>query len=224
MWGVYAATYSTANCLKTLAEHKEHSKTRHNAGINGAGVGRMEIFLGTTFVNTSASLLKDRAYARMFGTSSVSTVVPRMSYALWIARDFSVIGSSFILPDLVSGHLVEKYEIDPKVAQSCSQLTLPVVTQFIAGPLHFLGLDLYNRNLSAKAWSEAVVDRSKSLCRGFFPVVVARIARIAPGYSVGGVLNTRFRSAYRDHLINRKVKTMMIDSDTLGASRIAKLI
>jgi hypothetical protein len=224
MWGVYAATYSTANCLKTLAEHQEYSQARRSSASNLDG-GKMGIFLGTTAVNTSASLMKDRAYAQMFGSSAVtSSAIPRMSYAFWMARDFSVIGSSFILPDLVSGRLVEEYGMDPKTAQSFSQLACPVAAQFIAGPLHYMGLDLYNRNLGTKSWSEAMIDRSRSLFRGFVPVVAARIARIAPGYGVGGVFNTRLRGAWRDQLINREIKSMMKNPKTPDASRLVELI
>jgi len=208
MWGVYAATYSTANTLKTISEHQEykHSRRESDSLSNSRDIGKMGVFLGTTFVNSSAALLKDQAYAKMFGTNSTSAIVPKMTYACWIARDFSVIGSSFILPDLVSGYVANHLDIDEKSAKSISQLALPVLTQFVAGPLHYIGLDLYNRDLSTKAWSEAVIDRSKSLYRGILPVIAARIARIAPGYGIGGVLNTNLRDGWREYLVEKEQK------------------
>ena len=198
MWGVYAATYSTANCLKTLSEHTRSSQETPKVHATPAS-WKLGIFGATTLVNSSASLLKDKAYAQMFG--SVSAAVPRMSYGVWIARDFSVIGSSFVAPEIVTKYLVEKYEVDYTTALSCSEFTLPVLAQLIAGPLHFLGLDFANRNLSSKGWSEAIVDRSRALYRGFVSVVSARIARIAPGYGIGGVFNTRLRATWNDYII-----------------------
>ena len=163
MWGVYAATYSTANSLKTYSEHQEYSEARRRTPDQLGRVsntGKLGVFLGTTMVNSGCSLLKDQAYARMFGTNSVTTVMPRMTYALWMTRDLSVVGSSFILPDLVSSKLVDDYDMDRRTALSLSQLGLPIATQFIAGPLHFMGLDLYNRNLGDRRWGEAIIDRS----------------------------------------------------------------
>ena len=236
MWAVYAATYSTANSLKTIVEHKEYASAmrkeegdRRSKGAssnNNMALGKVGIFLGTTFVNSSASLIKDRAYARMFGNAAVSTSIPRMTYALWITRDLLVVGSSFILPDLVSGRIAEQYNMDEKDAHRIAQFSLPVATQFIAGPLHYMGLDLYNRRLAdTSSWREVIVDRSKSLYRGFVPVVSARIARIAPGYGIGGVMNTQLRDSYRDHLIQREVKSMM-NQDMVrdSASRLVSLL
>jgi hypothetical protein len=234
MWAAYAATYSTANSLKTIVEHKEYASAmrkeegdRINKGpsSNSMALGKVGIFLGTTFVNSSASIVKDRAYARMFG-SAVPTNIPRMTYALWMTRDLTVVGSSFILPDLFSGRIAEQYDMDPKYAHSIAQFAMPVAMQLIAGPLHYMGLDLYNRRLpDTMSWREAIVDRSKSLCRGFVPVVLARIARIAPGYGIGGVMNTHYRDSYRDHLIQREVKSMMKqDMGRDSASRLVALL
>lgn len=206
MWGVYAATYSTANSLKTISEHQEYKNSRRDHKMSNASpeIGKMGVFLGTTFVNSSAALLKDQAYARMFGTNATNTVIPKLTYACWIMRDFSVIGSSFILPDLVSGYVANHFNIDEKSARSMSQLALPVATQFVAGPLHYMGLDLYNRDLSTKSWTEAAVDRSLSMSRGILPVIAARIARIAPGYGIGGVLNTNLRDGWREYLVEEE--------------------
>jgi hypothetical protein len=219
MWAVYAATYSTANSLKTIAEHRTYAfdrdkeqqrRTSKVCDVRDPGtMGKAVIFLGTSFVNSGTALMKDRAYAKMFGSATPATTIPRMSYALWLTRDFMVIGSSFILPDLVSAHLEADRGMERKDAQRLAQIGLPVATQFIAGPLHYLGLDLYNRNLSHKSWRYAMFDRGCSLAKAFGSIVTARIARIVPGYSIGGVLNTQSRDSWRDMLIQREVATMM---------------
>ena len=229
MWGVYAATYSSANSLKTLVEHQQYANASKQSSSakatkrDSADIGKVGIFLGTTIVNSGASLLKDRSYARMFGTSTVQNSIPRLSYGLWIARDLSVVGSSFMLPDLVYPYLVNTYGMETSSAKNFCQLSLPMAAQFVAGPLHFLGLDLYNRNLDAKTFFEAVVDRSKSLYRGVFPVIGARIARIFPGYGFGGCLNTKFRDNWRDYLVEREVKEMM-ENPMKDASRLVALV
>lgn len=230
MWGVYASTYSTANSLKTLVEHQEYANTSKQKSASKSSTrtssdfGKVGIFLGTTVVNSGASLLKDRSYAKMFGTKTVQSSIPRMSYALWMARDLSVVGSSFILPDLLYPHLVDTYGFNESSAKNISQLSLPIAAQFVAGPLHFMGLDLYNRNLDAKLWPEAIADRGKALYRGAVPVIVARIARIFPGYGFGGVLNTKCRDRWRDYLVQREVKKMMENPQKENASKLVALV
>lgn len=219
---VYGCTYATANSFKTLEEHSSYERERaaqRGAQPSSMQVGKVSVFLGTTFVNSGASVIKDRAYARMFSsTASQNTSFPRATYAMWMMRDLSVIGSSFILPDIVSHQLVEKYDMDRSRAHYMCQLGLPVAAQLVAGPFHFLGLDLFNRNLNHKTLSQAVADRSQKLYQGIGPVVVARMARIAPGYGIGGVLNTKWRTAWREHLIQREVKAMMNHKTYHGAT------
>jgi len=240
MWSVYAATYATANSFKTLEEHAKYNHERRHrhqqqqeqrknttasSSSSSFGIGPMGqigIFLGTTIVNSGASMMKDRAYAQMFGSggggggsssSGGRVSFPKSSYAFWAIRDLSVIGSSFILPDLVATKLSTDYGMDKSSTLSYCQLTLPVMTQVVAGPFHFLGLDVYNRNLSHLPNRTMVVkDRLVKLSQSFGPVVFARMARIAPGYGIGGVYNTKFRTAWRDFVVERHVKSMMADN------------
>ena len=90
--------------------------------------------------------------------------------------------------------------MDKDSAQSFCQLTLPVAAQFVAGPFHFLGLDFFNK----QQHSVALADRARSLYHGIGPVVAARIARIAPGYGMGGVWNTKLRTAWREALVEQQ--------------------
>mmetsp|Transcript_4033 Transcript_4033/g.6342 ORF Transcript_4033/g.6342 Transcript_4033/m.6342 type:complete len:443 (+) Transcript_4033:219-1547(+) len=235
MWAVYSATYTTANSFKTLEEHRPAS-SMENGNRSGQShkhatlqLGKVGTFVGTTFVNSGASILKDRAYARMFNnikSSSPSTSFPRSTYAMWMMRDFSVIGSSFILPDIVSQRLVDSYGMDKAKAQSMSQLFLPVAAQFVAGPFHFLGLDFYNRQFpdSSMTRTQAFWDRSRQLYHGIGPVIMARIARIAPGYGIGGVWNTKLRTAWREHLLEQQSSPSTQRSDRMFQQYIAKLM
>jgi hypothetical protein len=218
MWATYAATYSAANTLRTLTEYDWDDGTNHHSHLNNtqstvsasslsSNAAATVLFVGTTFVNSSASLLKDRAYAQLFGSHATSNSsssmtqrrVPKMSYALWMARDFTVIGSSFVLPKTVAQFLQETGTIpEPTRAMQTAQFLTPVAAQFIAGPLHFVGYDCYNRNLSHHHWYHRILDRTRYLSSALVEVITARVIRIIPGYSLGGVLNTQLRNAYRE--------------------------
>lgn len=239
MWAVYSATYMTANAFKTLEEHATYSMDRSNSTNpapdssqgnhnKNAGMFTAAAFLGTTVVNSGASMLKDRAYARMFSGTASSTSFPRTTYALWMMRDLSVIGSSFLLPDLVSAKMVEYYngEMDRERARNLCQIGLPVLAQFVASPFQYLGLDVYNRNLKGLTTTQAILDRSRKMSQGIAPVIAARIARIIPGYSIGGVANTKLRSAWREKLLERDVAAMMknTSNNKENAARMVALL
>jgi hypothetical protein len=226
MWAVYSATYTTANAFKTLEEHVTYSNDRSRSSssssssassvcdqkqttTNNLGMFKLGAFVGTTVVNSGTSMMKDRAYARMFSGSSSTASFPRSTYALWMMRDLSVIGSSFLLPDIVSPMLVEHQGMEKDRAHNICQIGLPVLAQFIAGPFQYLGLDMYNRNLKGMTTSQATFDRTRQLYQGVAPVIAARIARIIPGYSIGGVANTKLRTTWRESLIERDVAAMM---------------
>jgi hypothetical protein len=213
MWGVYGATYTTANCLKTIVEHHEYyrktdEESRHKQSTDTNAYGKMGVFLGTTLVNSGTSLFKDKTYAKMFGTAGAASSMPLITYGLWATRDLLVVGSSFILPDLVAHKLQEHTHLNKTDALKLSQLTVPIATQFLAGPIQLLGLDFYNRPLQGMGYAQAALERSRFLAGGFWPVVAARVARIAPAYSIGGVYNTKFRDMWRDHLIQKEIREL----------------
>ena len=206
VWAVYASTYTTANSLKTLVEHQEQSssKTASTQDQNRAALGPMGVFLGTSFANSGASVLKDRAFAFMFSPESASTTiarkVPMASYGLWMSRDLIGVGSSFILPDLIASKLSVSNPEDMKRNRDVAQFCVPVATQLVAGPLHLLGLDLFNRPMQDMPIKHRLMERVAFLSNGFTAIVGARVARIIPGYGFGGVLNANLRDSWRDYL------------------------
>jgi hypothetical protein len=206
VWGVYATTYTTANSLKTLVDHQEQStrKTTVTSSKDGSSLGQVGIFLGTSVANSGASLLKDRAFAKMFSpdaaTNTVTKSVPKQSYALWMTRDLIGVGSSFVLPDLIAKKLSASTPEELKRNRDISQFCVPVATQLVAGPLHLLGLDFYNRPMQDMSWKQAAIERYKCLVNGSAAVITGRVARIIPGYGFGGVLNTKFRESWREYL------------------------
>jgi hypothetical protein len=242
MWATYASTYTAANVLRTITEHQEHlgttSASRTTASIHKNqnkksqspspapslspapavfATSAMTIFLGTTAVNTTASLLKDRAYAKLFGNpAQLKMSVPAASYAFWMLRDFTTIGSSFILPTHVAGLLQQNSSISAGDAQQVAQLVTPVAAQLVAGPLHYVGLDCYNRPLSAssaggfRTMASQLSERARFLYRGVGSVTGGRMARMLPAYGIGGVWNTKLRSHWREALIQRQVGQTML--------------
>jgi len=196
MWGVYASTYATANCIRTICERKEDFSKKE----------KTLVFAGTTAVNSSTSLVKDKMYATMFAAASATPrpSIPMLSYGCWMARDCMVIGSSFVAPRYVTSGLSDSLGIGEGAAANVAQFFCPVVTQLFAGPVQLLGLDLFNRP------KESIVSRANFVKSQFVPVVAARIARIAPAYGIGGIGNTGLRNRWRQMLITRGVETAAV--------------
>lgn len=205
MWGVYAATYTTANCLKTVTEHQKHSADNsvENEAVPLSGANKFAIFAVTTTVNSSVSMVKDKFYASHFGSSSAVINIPRATYGLWALRDCTVIGSSFILPEICGEILEQNSELDKATALQVSQLMVPITAQIVASPLQLLGLDLFNRPLTNVPFKEMVADRMRFQMSNFSSIVAARIARIAPAYGIGGIGNTHFRDRWRESLLQK---------------------
>jgi len=224
MWATYAATYSAANSLQTVTEYRQ--------AVRNQSTSCTAVFLGTTATNSTASMLKDRAYARLFGTQHHPNVmtnnhsVPKLSYAVWVARDFTVIGSSFILPDRVAPLLQTTLGCSASTAAQVAQVTTPVVAQVVAGPLHVLGLDFYNRPgttfRDAGGWKRTalmhgIVDRSRFVLSCFSEVVAARIVRIVPGYGIAGIWNKSLRTKWREQVQHQN----QYQTDNLSRQNIA---
>merc|ERR1712151_37974 len=148
-------------------------------------------FLATTFVNSSLSLVKDRAYATMFKPSSIGNVAsksfPLLTYGIWGLRDLTVIGSGFVLPEIMGKAIQENNpNMDRKEALSISQMICPVAAQLVATPLQLLGLDLYNRPMSNLNMYNVIKERSNLIYNNFLPSFTIRLGRIIPGLGIGG--------------------------------------
>lgn len=187
VWGVYGATYTAANLIDVVAERQQVSPTTHSSAK----------LVGTTGVNMSASLLKDVAFAKMFGkkevvkevTDAAKTAakaatkrVPPATYAIFLARDGLTIGAGFTLPAMVQQGL-QGAGMQPKTAGTVAQLGTPMGMQLICTPLHLLALNMYNTptaTLSQRAtevWSTCPES------------TFVRMLRFCCAYGFGGLLN-----------------------------------
>jgi hypothetical protein len=179
IWFVYGTTYIAGNTIDSLCKIY---------GINDL----YPKLLGVTALNMTASVLKDRAFAKMFGAAGqTSAQVGAISLAIWLVRDILTVANAFVLPDRMSHSLVTSGIVDSDpVAKTVTQFACPVLAQFALTPLHLFGYDVYNRpGLSFN-------DRIKYLSPKYFPSVGIRMVRMGAAYGIGGVNNRHFRDYF----------------------------
>lgn len=186
IFAIYFSTYLTANVIDTSSEFLERQPGETAAAK----------FIGTTAVNMSVCIYKDRAFTRMFGTVA-SKPLPALSYLLFASRDSLTIASSFNAPPIVSKWMQsEGFLKSKKASDTIAQLACPAVMQLLSTPLHLLGLDMYNNAKSTPGQRFSLVRRE------YIKSTLARMARIAPAFGVGGVGNSYIRSYRKQILAN----------------------
>lgn len=116
-------------------------------------------------------LVKDRSFARMFGTGA-PRAVPIPTFALFAARDALTIFFSFNIPPLLAPYMPQNTLMRP---ESWAQFLAPTSCQLLSTPLHLLGLDLYNRGEKV-----GVRARWQKIKTNYLPSVAARMCRILP--------------------------------------------
>lgn len=181
IWGVYSGTYIVANNIEAICERNNRSSFYPK-------------FVGSSVANVTLSVLKDKAFARMFGQGD-----PRpmsiTSMGLFATRDSSTILASFSLPDIVSSKFFQPSGMSKLSADTAAQLVTPVTMQIFSTPLHLFGLDLYNREKAT------FPERTAFVGREYVKTVLARMARILPAFGVGGVVNKYVRKEGRSWLV-----------------------
>ena len=149
---------------------ENHYYQHHHSTTTESNTGRSIMLIMTTLVNTTATIFKDQYYTKTFGSrSSVSSSssllrgipiptrkVPLFTYSLWGLRDAIIIGSTFLLPDIVCDSLyssslntrfIQDNEDDNTYinTKKILQVLCPMACPLIIGPIHLLSLDYYNR-------------------------------------------------------------------------------
>lgn len=173
IWGVYSGTYIVANSIEAICERTERSSFYPK-------------FVGSSFANVTLSVLKDRAFARMFGTGDPRPM-PVSSMGLFATRDSMTILASFSLPGLISQRLQNEMGVGKFAADTSAQLITPVSMQILSTPLHLFGLDLYNRPGVSSA------QRITFIKEKYVETTLARMSRIFPAFGIGGVVNKYVR-------------------------------
>ncbi|KAJ5184821.1 hypothetical protein N7491_007309 [Penicillium cf. griseofulvum] len=195
VWALYAATYSVANVTDTISRKFE---------IKAAGT---ITFATTMIANVPLALWKDIRFAEEYGTgngpdaktskASIVSVLPqskslaRTAAAIFLVRDGVTIFGSFTLAPWLSDAIPDGLAAHPHAKPIVTQLTVPVLTQLVATPLHLLALDMYTRQ-----YTMPFLERVKHSQQYLPSSTLLRCVRIIPAFGIGCLTNMELRSAF----------------------------
>ncbi|KAI8609976.1 hypothetical protein BC830DRAFT_788677, partial [Chytriomyces sp. MP71] len=117
VFGVYVATYLTANAIETVA-------------ISASTAPDMPKFIASSGVNIAVGVYKDQMLARWFGNGA-PRAFPTTSCGLFALRDSLTIAASFSLPPVMSNVLHSTTSYSKATCDSVCQLALPCMIQFV---------------------------------------------------------------------------------------------
>lgn len=169
----------------------------------------MITFASTTLVNVPLAVWKDVRFAQIFGTQRLSDRISasssplqnrgfaRAATAIFLLRDCVTIFGCFTLAPKLMTAIPEDLAAHPHAAPALTYLTVPILTQLVATPLHLLALDMYMRQYRV-ALSDRIVQSQRYLGSTTF----VRCIRIVPAFGVGCLANAELRSFF-----HRKLET-----------------
>ncbi|PKY01161.1 hypothetical protein P168DRAFT_299475 [Aspergillus campestris IBT 28561] len=222
VWGLYTATFATANATDTVLSQVYPHMDQAIAGLT--------TFLSTFVVNSSVGIWKDVKFAQLFGqphnppvtasptpTSTPQAGAPRTTtppapksailramprskiplatYSAFLLRDGLTIFGSFNLPSIISPYIPDEVASGEFSKILIAQMAIPASIQLISTPIHLFGLDLYNRPhpLSAR-------DRMARVSRDWIGASLTRMCRIIPAFGIGGFANNEGRALLHGQL------------------------
>ena len=171
---VYSTTYTANNCIDSLC------KIYHFNDV-------IPKLIGITAINMYTSILKDSAFAKIFGTKPPSKV-PLTSLGIWALRDVVSMAAAFILPQRLAKYISERNKTPLSKAEKQAQFASPMLMQFLILPVHLIGLDFYNVDKSN------FMSRLKRIIPTYPKALPLRFYRMGGAYGVGGVNNKKFRN------------------------------
>jgi hypothetical protein len=183
IWFVYASTYVTANCIDRLNKLQKRSKK----------ASATTKFIGTSTTNIGLSVVKDRAFSRMYGVTAPRPLPP-VAAICYAVRDMMSVGASFTAAEPIGNLLTEKFHVPHERAQLISQLSAPLAAQIINTPIFLYGMDVYNRPKASSG------QRVSFMSAQYAKTLASRWARIFPAFSIGGVVNTGLRKNVAERL------------------------
>jgi hypothetical protein len=207
VWTLYAATYTTANTVESVA--KAFTTKADQVLVSSI------TFLSTCIVNVPLGVWKDVRFVQLYGrpkaSSSLSSApltakpavaatqrppshpakVPRLVGATFLFRDAITIFGSINLPPMISPYLSDSYFANPAIKMAALQLSVPILSQVVATPVHLLALDFYNNQ-----HKEGSGPRIARMRRSLLPTTAMRCSRIIPAFGVGLVVNTNLRDHF----------------------------
>lgn len=202
VWTLYAATFTVANATETIAKEFE------NANVGGI------VFASTFLVNVPLGVWKDIRFASIYGNGGNQNIsktpnpvklaaplpiatskVPRAAAATFLVRDAITIFGSFTMAPWLSDSIPADLVPNHHTRATITQLTVPVLTQLFATPLHLLGLDYHNRQ-----YHVAMLDRLRGTRKLLPSATTIRCIRIIPAFSFGCLTNTELRTIFHRKL------------------------
>ncbi|KAF7198368.1 putative membrane protein [Pseudocercospora fuligena] len=191
MLALYSGTYLVANTTDTITSYKNDLPPSSTTSSTSK-------FCAVTSVNLGLALYKDNCFAQTFGPASAGALrpLPPISFIPLVIRDGITLFFTFNAPALLSDRLPEGLE-QHMSRLTAAQLACPAASQFIATPLHLLGLDLYNRPAKLSIRERMSVIRSLWLSSS-----LARACRMVPAYGLGSVLNNDARAYFMQRFEN----------------------
>ncbi|KKY17633.1 hypothetical protein UCDDS831_g06341 [Diplodia seriata] len=186
VWTLYAATYAVANSAETVTK---------DFGLAAAGT---ITFAATLAVNIPLGVKKDLRFAQCYGSAAElaakqalkprpAASVPKAAAATFLVRDALTIFGSFVLPPRVADAIPDELA-GPHAKVTFTQMTVPVVSQLVATPVHLLGLSLYDR-----AANVPVRERLAAVWRVMPAATAVRCVRIIPAFGLGVLANKELR-------------------------------
>lgn len=176
VWLTYGGTYLGVNMCRSTCEYTNTDEAFPVWGTSFA-------------VNTTTCILKDRAFARLFGTKAPQNV-PLGSYGAWLGRDIISMAFIFTLPPIV-GKQISSLTGNEKNGYYVAQIGLPLFMQTFTTPIHLLGYDIYNNP------NNSVAQRLAFMKKDYFSNVGARVIRMAPPWSFGTIGNKSLREYFQ---------------------------
>lgn len=173
IWAVYGATYMASNCSDRYSRRK---------GMEPA----MPVLVATSVTNIGMSVIKDRAFSRMYGTTAPRPI-PYTSLGCYALRDFITVSASFTLVAPIARELEASTGMSKSTSLLVSQLFCPLFAQLVNTPIFLYGMDLYNKPEATSA------QRVEFIKTQYWKTWASRIARIGPAFSIGGVVNRFLR-------------------------------
>jgi len=175
VWATYGGTYMGVNMIKSVCKVTDTDT-------------KLPVFATSFCVNTTLCIMKDRAFAQLYGTKAAQKV-PLGSYGAWFGRDIVSMACIFTLPPIV-GKQIAEYTGSEKNGYYVAQFGLPLILQTVTTPIHLLGYDIYNNPGNTAA------QRIAFMGKDYFSNVGVRIIRMAPPWSIGTIGNTTLRNKF----------------------------
>ena len=119
---------------------------------------------------------------------------PKVVGATFLFRDAITIFGAINVPPIVSAAVPDSTFANPMLKFAALQLSVPVLSQVVATPIHLLGLDMYSYPQDN---SQMRISRIK---RNLGPTTLVRCTRIIPAFGVGCIANTGLRSYLHQEL------------------------